>query len=141
MIAETRISRLLAGYRDRPAADIDALADVLVRVSDLIIHHPEIRELDINPLLVDENGVIAIDARMKLADEEASPRTPLAIRPYPAHLQRPSASMASARLYCVRSAPTTSRAMYPSLLPSHRTISACASSRPGVRSRTRSWPV
>jgi acetyltransferase len=88
MIAETRIARLLAGYRDRPAANIDALADVLVRVSDLIIQHPEIRELDINPLLVDENGVIAIDARMKLANEEARPRMPLAIRPYPAQLQQ-----------------------------------------------------
>jgi acetyltransferase len=88
MIAETRIARLLAGYRDRPAANIDALADVLVRVSDLIIQHPEIRELDINPLLVDENGVIAIDARMKLVSEATSPRMPLAIRPYPAQLQQ-----------------------------------------------------
>ncbi|MBY0560472.1 bifunctional acetate--CoA ligase family protein/GNAT family N-acetyltransferase [Hyphomicrobium sp.] len=88
MIAKTRISRLLAGYRDRPAADVNAVADVLVRVSDLIIRHPEIRELDINPLLVDENGVIAIDARLKLADEQVNPRRELAIRPYPSGLQR-----------------------------------------------------
>jgi acetyltransferase len=88
MIAETRIARLLAGYRDRPPANIDALADVLVRVSDLIIRHPEIRELDINPLLVDEGGVIAIDARSKIANEEANPRPQLAIRPYPAHLEK-----------------------------------------------------
>ncbi|MFT3732184.1 MAG: bifunctional acetate--CoA ligase family protein/GNAT family N-acetyltransferase [Hyphomicrobium sp.] len=87
MIDKTRISRLLQGYRDHPAADIDAIADTLVRISDLIIAHPEIRELDINPLLADKNGVIAIDARMKLADEEVNPRLPLAIRPYPAHLQ------------------------------------------------------
>ncbi|WP_045835366.1 bifunctional acetate--CoA ligase family protein/GNAT family N-acetyltransferase [Hyphomicrobium sp. 99] len=88
MIAETRISRLMAGYRDRPASDVDAVADVLVRVSDLIIRHPEIRELDINPLLVDENGVIAIDARLKLADEHINPRQELAIRPYPSGLQK-----------------------------------------------------
>ena len=88
MIAETRISRLLAGYRDRPASDVTAIADVLVGVSDLIIRHPEIRELDINPLLVDENGVIAIDARLKLADERVSPRQELAIRPYPSGLQQ-----------------------------------------------------
>jgi acetyltransferase len=88
MIAETRVARLLGGYRDRPAAKLDDLVEVLVRVSDLVIAHPEIRELDINPLLVDEDGVIAIDARMKLASEAASPRMPLAIRPYPSHLQQ-----------------------------------------------------
>jgi acetyltransferase len=87
MIGETRVARLLAGYRDRPAAKLDDLVEVLVRVSDLIIAHPEIRELDINPLLVDENGVIAVDARMKVASEAANPRMPLAIRPYPSHLQ------------------------------------------------------
>lgn len=88
MIAETRVARLLGGYRDRPPAKLDDLVEVLVRVSDLIIAHPEIRELDINPLLVDENGVIAIDARMKLVSEAANPRMPLAIRPYPSHLQQ-----------------------------------------------------
>jgi acetyltransferase len=84
MIAETRISRLLAGYRDRPPADLDALAAALVQTSELIIHHPEIRELDINPLLVDETGIIALDARMKIEDQALFPRRPLAIKPYPA---------------------------------------------------------
>lgn len=88
MIDGTRISKLLHGYRDHAAADLEAIADTLVRISDLIIDNPEIRELDINPLLVDKDGVIAIDARMKLADEHLSPRAPLAIRPYPAQLNR-----------------------------------------------------
>lgn len=88
LISETRIARLLAGYRDHPPADIGAIANVLMRVSDMIVNHPEIRELDINPLLVDENGVIAVDARMKIADEQASPRPPLSIRPYPKHLKK-----------------------------------------------------
>jgi acetyltransferase len=88
MIAETRVARLLGGYRDRPPAKLDDLVDVLVRASDLVIAHREIRELDINPLLVDENGVIAIDARMKLASEATNPRMPLAIRPYPSHLRQ-----------------------------------------------------
>jgi acetyltransferase len=88
MIGETRIARLLGGYRDRPAAKLDDLVEILVRVSDLIIAHPEIRELDINPVLIDENGVIAIDARMKVASEAANPRMPLSIRPYPSHLQQ-----------------------------------------------------
>lgn len=94
MIRETHISRLLKGYRNRPAADRGAIADVLVRVSSLIANHPEIRELDINPLLADEKGCIAVDGRMRVEDEAKSPRHPLAIRPYPAkweterHLKR-----------------------------------------------------
>ena len=94
MIRETRISRLLKGYRNRPPADRDAIADVLVRVSSLVTNHPEIRELDINPLLADEKGCIAVDGRMRVEDERKSPRRPLAIRPYPAeweterHLKR-----------------------------------------------------
>jgi acetyltransferase len=83
MIMSTRVAKLLNGYRDRPAANVDALVKVLMRVSDLIITHPEIRELDINPLLVDENGVIALDARMRIEAPALHPRRPLAIRPYP----------------------------------------------------------
>ncbi len=83
MIRETRISKLLAGYRDRPPVDMTALTETLVKVSRLIVRHPEIRELDINPLIADENGVLALDARISVADEKASPRKALAIRPYP----------------------------------------------------------
>jgi acetyltransferase len=72
--------RLLQGYRDRPAANLEAIADALVRLSYLIARHPEICELDINPLLADPDGVIALDARIGIAD---APRQPLAIRPYP----------------------------------------------------------
>jgi len=83
LIRETRISRLLRGYRDRPAADIDAIALTLVKISYLVAQHPEIRELDINPLRADENGAVALDARVVLADTSSAPRTPMAIRPYP----------------------------------------------------------
>jgi len=83
LIRETRISRLLGGYRDRPAADIDAIALTLVKVSYLVAQHPEIRELDINPLRADENGALALDARVVLARQDRKPRTPMAIRPYP----------------------------------------------------------
>ncbi len=83
LIRETRISRLLRGYRDRPAADLDAIALTLVKVSYLVSQHPEIRELDINPLRADENGAVALDARIVLADRTKTPRTPMAIRPYP----------------------------------------------------------
>jgi acetyltransferase len=80
---QTRVWRLLQGYRDRPAADIDAIALSLVRLSYLAARHPEIREIDINPLLADERGVIALDARIRIEDERSNPRVPLAIRPYP----------------------------------------------------------
>lgn len=85
MIARTRVSRLLAGYRDRPAADLAAIARVLVALGQIAGDLPEVRELDINPLLADEAGVLALDARIGLAAPgEAAPA--LAIVPYPASL-------------------------------------------------------
>ncbi|HUP24599.1 MAG TPA: GNAT family N-acetyltransferase [Thermoanaerobaculia bacterium] len=87
LVDSTRVARLLAGYRDRPAADLDALALVLVRLSQLAIDQPLVRELDVNPLLVDERGVVAVDARVRL---DLGPRRGLerlAIRPYPAELE------------------------------------------------------
>jgi acetyltransferase len=88
LVSRTRIARLLAGYRDRKPADIDAIARTLVRLSSLVVQHPEIREVDINPLLADDAGVIALDARIRLADDVAGPRTGLVIKPYPAEWVR-----------------------------------------------------
>jgi acetyltransferase len=73
MISETRIARLLAGYRDVPAADRDAVAGVLLALSRLVQALPEVSELDINPLLADAAGVIALDARVVLAAAPAAP--------------------------------------------------------------------
>lgn len=64
MIARTRVSRLLAGFRDRPPADLDALADVLVSLARMALDLPDIAELDLNPLLCDERGVLVVDARI-----------------------------------------------------------------------------
>ena len=83
MIRATRVARLLRGYRDRAPADLDAIATALVHLSTLVTAHPEIREIDINPLLVDETGAIALDARIRIADAAAHPRRATAIRPYP----------------------------------------------------------
>ena len=87
LIGETRISRFLEGYRGRPAADRDALAITLLKVSQLVCDFAEIVELDINPLLADDRGVIALDARIRVrqTDEPADAR--LAIRPYPSELE------------------------------------------------------
>ena len=84
MIDKTRVSRQLKGYRDRKPADMDAIALTLVHLSQLICDCPEIAELDINPLLADENGVIAVDARVKIVEGPKPDR--IAIRPYPEEL-------------------------------------------------------
>ena len=88
LVSRTRIARLLAGYRDRPAADLDAICRVLVAVSQMVIDLPELAELDINPLLVDESGVIALNGRARVAKQErARGEARLAIRPYPRELE------------------------------------------------------
>jgi acetyltransferase len=86
LMEETRIYNLLKGYRDRPAADLDAIAETLVRLSQLVIDCPAIRELDINPLLANHHGVMALDARIRIEPKDLSvpaPNPRLAIRPYP----------------------------------------------------------
>ncbi len=83
LIARTRVAALLAGYRDRAAVDREALADSLLRVSQMVCDLPELLELDINPLLADERGVIALDARVKVRATTARPGEHLAILPYP----------------------------------------------------------
>jgi acetyltransferase len=88
LIHRTRVVKLLGEFRNRPAADFDALVQVLLRVSEMVCELPWIKELDINPLLVDESGALALDARIVIA-----PRAPsadryahMAIHPYPAYL-------------------------------------------------------
>jgi acetyltransferase len=83
LVSRTRIARLLDGYRDRPPADRRALYLTLIQVSQLIADSPEVIELDINPLLIDESGVVALDARLRVSRAEAPGVTRLAIRPYP----------------------------------------------------------
>ena len=88
LMQQTRVYRRLQGYRDRPRAKLEAIANALVRLSAMAANHPEIRELDVNPLLVDDIGIVALDARVRIANPQMSSRVPLAIRPYPSHLQR-----------------------------------------------------
>jgi acetyltransferase len=83
LMRQTRVWRLLQGYRDRPAADAAAIAEALVRLSYLVARHPEVQEVDINPLLADDTGIIALDARVRVEDPTGRQRVPMAIRPYP----------------------------------------------------------
>jgi acetyltransferase len=87
IISRTRIARQLRAYRGLAAADMDAIAVTLVRVSQLATDHAEIVSLDINPLLADADGVVALDARIEVAATTASGSERLAIRPYPQELQ------------------------------------------------------
>jgi len=84
LVSRTRVSRLLAGYRDHPPAHMDALYDVLIAVSQMLADLPQLAELDINPLYVDEAGAVALDARIRVASHPLAGADRFAIVPYPA---------------------------------------------------------
>jgi acetyltransferase len=93
LIARTRVSRILKAYRNVPAADERAIQLLLVKLAQLVADFPEIREIDLNPVLADESGIIAVDARVSVAPiEKYSRRTSgnprFAIRPYPTEWER-----------------------------------------------------
>ena len=93
LIARTRIARVLKAYRNVPAADETGVALVLVKLAQLAADIPEIRELDLNPLLADERGVIVVDARVAIAPVAAAQRGArghprFAVRPYPKEWER-----------------------------------------------------
>jgi acetyltransferase len=86
-MARTRVWRLLLGYRGHPPAAIEAIADALIRIAQIAADHPEIREIDINPLLADADGILALDARISVATVRLPGATRLAISPYPKELE------------------------------------------------------
>jgi acetyltransferase len=87
LLSRTRIYRLLKGFRGQPAANLDAIALTLVRLSQLVVDLAEVCELDINPLLADQFGVMALDARVRVEPSDRSGADRLAIRPYPKELE------------------------------------------------------
>ncbi|MFZ1624577.1 MAG: bifunctional acetate--CoA ligase family protein/GNAT family N-acetyltransferase [Gammaproteobacteria bacterium] len=86
LVARTRVAKLLGGFRDTPPADEEAICSVLIAVSQLLADVPQIAELDINPLIVNHEGVIALDARIRLSAAAPAGALNFAIRPYPADL-------------------------------------------------------
>ena len=66
MISEVKAYPLLRGYRGQPPADIDTLEKILLSTSRLVMDHQEIKELDLNPVMVYENGAKTVDARIIL---------------------------------------------------------------------------
>ncbi len=88
MIRSTRVFRLLGEFRRMPPVDLDAVETILLRVSEMVCELPWLREMDINPLIVDEHGAVAVDARIVV--ENLPPGLEryghMAIHPYPSHL-------------------------------------------------------
>jgi acetyltransferase len=91
LISRTRVARMLDAFRGAPAVDLDKVIEVLLRVSELACEIPAVAELDINPLLADEHGVIALDARVVVTNGPLvadATFSHLAIHPYPRGLTR-----------------------------------------------------
>ena len=78
MLRELRSFPLLEGYRGSQASDIAALEDVLLRVSALVEDHPEIAEMDCNPVIVSPSGAVIVDSRVRVS--APTPRRPLSAR-------------------------------------------------------------
>ncbi len=90
LIERTRVSKMLGKYRHLPAVDMQTLIDLLLAVSTLACELPWIQEMDINPLIIDETGIVAVDARIVVDYPKPStdPYHHLAIHPYPTQLVR-----------------------------------------------------
>ncbi len=88
LIRDTRIARMLDAFRNMPPANMEALEDVLLRVSEMVCELPLLKEMDINPLILDENGALAADARVVVEYRQptADRYAHMAIYPYPTHL-------------------------------------------------------
>lgn len=82
LIGKTQIAKRLGGYRHVPPADVEAVARVLDALSAMVVDLPDLAELDINPLLVDAHGAVALDARVRLTQEPQA-SSQLSIRPAP----------------------------------------------------------
>ena len=88
LIRSTRASKLLGEFRNMPPVNMEALEEVLLNISEMVCELPWLQELDLNPLIVDENGAIAADARIVIdhASATGDRYSHMAIHPYPVHL-------------------------------------------------------
>ena len=87
LIDSTRVARRLGGYRDRPPVNRQEIQLTLIRIAQLVADIPEIVEIDINPLIADDQGVLALDARIRVQKTDIRGAERLAIRPYPKELE------------------------------------------------------
>ena len=87
LIERTRVAETLGEWRGAAPVRMEALEQILLRVSEMVCELPQLREMDINPLIVDESGAVAVDARIVIDSAAPSMRNynHLAILPYPSH--------------------------------------------------------
>ncbi len=106
LIERSRAAEVLGAWRGAPAADIASLERLLLRVSEMVCALPQLRQMDINPVIVDEHGAVAVDARIVVDDSSAAPgsHAHLAILPYPVGLERewPLKATAGGGVYTIR---------------------------------------
>ncbi|MHB8763158.1 MAG: GNAT family N-acetyltransferase [Deferrisomatales bacterium] len=88
LIESTKVYQLLKGYRNRPPANLELLQEVIVRLAYLVSDFPEIAELDINPLILSGQDVLAVDGRVLLEPTGVQSPDHLVIRPYPTQYER-----------------------------------------------------
>jgi acetyltransferase len=90
LIERSRVADTLGEWRGASAVDMDMLEHVLLRVSEMVCELPQLREMDINPIIVDESGAVAVDARIVIESAPATARNyaHLAILPYPARYEQ-----------------------------------------------------
>ncbi len=90
LIERSRADEMLRGWRGAPAADMHALEQLLLRVSDMVCMLPQLRQMDINPVIVDDHGAVAVDARIVVDAAAQAPGSfgHLAVLPYPTGLER-----------------------------------------------------
>nr|WP_321458250.1 acetate--CoA ligase family protein [uncultured Cohaesibacter sp.] len=114
MIEKTRVNRRLEGYRDTAPCDKDALAEMLVRMSQMIADFPEIQELDFNPVLADVSGNVIVDARVRVAKVEghAHPHKRFAVKPYPGEWEQ-ERTLKDGRIAFIRPMKPEDEALFP----------------------------
>lgn len=123
LVDQTRVGKLLAGFRNEPAADRAAIYKALTALSQMVVDFPSVLSMDINPLVASAEGVIALDARIEIDPQAVSrpcPNRDLAIRPYPSNWQKQVTR--DDRVYHLRPIRPSDVALYPDFLA--RTSSA-----------------
>jgi len=83
LMQETKVYALLKGFRNRPAADMEKLEEMIIRLSQLLIDFPQIAELDMNPVLIKDGSPVAVDARIRISPVDVPSSLHLVIGPYP----------------------------------------------------------
>ncbi len=88
LINHTHVAKMLGTFRNMPPVNMEALESVMLRVSEMVCELPMLMDMDINPLILDENGVLAADARIivEVRPPSADRYSHMAIYPYPTHL-------------------------------------------------------